>query len=168
MPTGWRPSDVEKLHPIGIIKNPYDYEKYNPKKNRFINFWSCIQLLIHLGMQFHIIYLINILGEGEVNIDGIFSGYQILIFYGLFFTLSIWSFTLLMDQSRYALVLELIKNLIGFTIIFYFPEALNIYQGINIPYLFVVYYLIISQLITIYFFFKIKKEEKIAGLETSS
>jgi hypothetical protein len=65
-------------------------------------------------------------------------------------------------------VLELIKNLIGFTIIFYFPEALNIYQGINIPYLFVVYYLIISQLITIYFFFKIKKEEKIAGLETSS
>ena len=119
-------------------------------------------------MQFHIIYLINILGEGEVNIGGIFSGYQILIIYGLFFTLSIWSFTLLMDQSRFALVLELVKNYIGFTIIFYFPEALNVYQGINIPYLFVVYYLIISQFITIYFYFKIKKDEKITGLETSS
>jgi hypothetical protein len=168
MPTGWRPSDVETLYPIGIIKNPYNYEKYNPKKNRFINFWCSFQLIIHLGMQFHIIYLINILGEGEVNIDGILSGYQILIFYGLFFTISIWSFTLLMDQSKFALVLELVKNYIGFTIIFYFPEALNVYQGINIPYLFVVYYLIISQFITIYFYFKIKKDEKITGLETSS
>ena len=168
MPTGWRPSDVEKLYPIGIIKKPYDYEKYNPKKNRFINFWSCIQLLIHLGMQFHIIYLINILGEGEVNIDEVFSGYQILIFYGLFFTFSIWSFTSLMDQSSHALLLEILKNLMGFMIIFSFPEALKIYSGVSIPKMIIICYLIISQLVTIAFYFKIKKDEKSTTLETSS
>lgn len=168
MPTGWRPSDVEKLYPIGIIKHPYDYVKYNPKKNKFINFWSSIQLLIHLGMQFHIIYLINILGEGEVNIDDVFSGYQILIFYGLFFTFSIWSFTLLMDQSSHAVLLEILKNLMGFMIIFSFPEALNIYSGVNIPKMIIICYLIISQLVTIAFYFKIKKDEKSTTLETSS
>ena len=108
------------------------------------------------------------MGEGEVNIDEVFSGYQILIFYGLFFTFSIWSFTSLMDQSSHALLLEILKNLMGFMIIFSFPEALKIYIGVSIPKMIIICYLIISQLVTIAFYFKIKKDEKSTTLETSS
>ena len=162
MPTGWRPKDVEKLYPLDIISNPHEYKKYQTKKDSFLNIWSCLQLTIHLAMQFHIIYLINFIESDDFNVAVLLSGYQMLVLYGIFFTFSIGSFTSLMDRSRFSLIIEIIKNSIGFIILFYFQETLNIFQGVYLPKSAVVLYLLISQLITIFYYFKFQKQEKVS------
>ena len=162
MPTGWRPKDVEKLYPLDIISNPHEYKKYQTEKDSFLNIWSCLQLTIHLAMQFHIIYLINFIESDDFNVAVLLSGYQMLVLYGLFFTFSIGSFTSLMDRSRFSLIIEIIKNSIGFIIVFYFQETLNIFQGVYLPKSAVVLYLLISQLITIFYYFKFQKQEKVS------
>ena len=159
MPTGWRPKDVEKLYPLDIITNPHEYKKYQTKKDSFLNIWSCFQLTIHLAMQFHIIYLINFIESEDFNVAVLLNGYQMLVLYGIFFMFSIGSFTSLMDRSQFSLILEIIKNSIGFFIIFYFQEVLNVFQGIYLPKSVVILYLIISQAITIFFFFKFQKRK---------
>ena len=160
MPTGWRPKDVEKLFPLDIISNPHEYKKYQTIKDSFLNIWSCLQLTIHLAMQFHIIYLLNFIESDDFNVAILLSGYQMLVLYGIFFTFSIGSFTSLMDRSRFSLIIEIIKNSIGFIIVFYFQETLNIFQGVYLPKSAVVIYLVISQSITILYYFKFLKEKK--------
>ena len=162
MPTGWRPNDVKEIYPIEIIDNPHNYIKYSNPKNKFLNFWSCLQLLIHLGMQFHVIYLLNFLGDTEFDLFRLFNGYQVLITYGVFFVISVWSFTSLMDRSLHFLIAETFKNIIGFSLIIFFPEVLNIYKGINIPILIPTLYLSISQIISMYYFTKFFKERKVS------
>ena len=163
MPTGWRPKDVEKLYPLDIITNPHEYIKYQSKNDSFLNIWSCFQLIIHLAMQFHIIYLVNFIESDDFNVAVLLSGYQMLVLYGMFFTFSIGSFTSLMDRSEFSLIVEIIKNSIGFIIVFYFEETLNIFQGVSLPKSAVILYLIISQTVTIYFYFKFQKR-KIASV----
>ena len=162
MPTGWRPKDVEKLFPLDIISNPHEYKKYQTIKDSFLNIWSCLQLTIHLAMQFHIIYLLNFIESDDFNVAILLSGYQMLVLYGIFFTFSIGSFTSLMDRSRFSLIIEIIKNSIGFIIVFYFQETLNIFQGVYLPKSAVVIYLVISQSITILYYFKFLKEKKVS------
>jgi hypothetical protein len=113
-------------------------------------------------MQFHIIYLINFIESDDFNMAILLSGYQMLVLYGIFFTFSIGSFTSLMDRSRFSLIIEIIKNSIGFIIVFYFQETLNIFQGVYLPKSAVVIYLVISQLITIFYYFKFLKEKKVS------
>jgi hypothetical protein len=110
-------------------------------------------------MQFHIIYLINFIESDDFNVAVLLSGYQMLVLYGIFFMFSIGSFTSLMDRTPFSLILEITKNSIGFVIIFYFQEVLNVFQGIYLPKSVVILYLIISQAITIYFFFKFQKRK---------
>ena len=163
MPTGWRPKDVKNLYPIDIISKPHEYIKYQTKKDSFLNIWSCLQLTIHLAMQFHIIYLINFIENDDFKVTVLLSGYQMLVLYGIFFTFSIGSFTSLMDQSRFSLIIESIKNLIGFVIVLYFQETLNIFQGIYLPKSAVILYLMISQTISIYFYIKFQKRKIISA-----
>ncbi len=162
MPTGWRPNDVKEIYPIETIENPHNYIKYSNPKNIFLNFWSCFQLLIHLGMQFHVIYLLSSLGNTEFDLFQLFTGYQVLITYGIFFVISVWSFTSLMDRSLHFLVVETFKNIVGFGLIILFPEVLNIYKEIDIPILIPSLYLFFSQIISIYYFIKFLKERKVS------
>ena len=113
-------------------------------------------------MQFHIIYLINFIESDDFNVAVLLSGYQMLVLYGIFFTFSIGSFTSLMDRSRFSLIIEIIKNSIGFIIVFYFQETLNIFQGVYLPKSAVILYLVISQFITIFYYFKFQKQEKVS------
>ena len=110
-------------------------------------------------MQFHIIYLLNFIESDGFNVAVLLSGYQMLVIYGIFFMFSIGSFTSLMDQSQFSLIVEIIKNLIGFVIVLYFQEILSIFQGVYLPKSAVILYLIISQTVTIYFFFKFQKRK---------
>jgi hypothetical protein len=81
--------------------------------------------------------------------------------YGLFFVSSIAAFTSLMDNSFHSLITETLKNLIGFSLLIYFPEVLNIYRDIEIPFILPVVYLILSQSITVYFTIKFSKDKKL-------
>jgi len=160
MPTGWRPNDVESKYPI-ISSNFENKKKYQTSTTTFLNLWSSLQLLIHLGMQFHIIYLISYFDISLHSTYGIFSAVEILMLYGLFFVSSIAAFTSLMDNSFHSLITETLKNLIGFSLLIYFPEVLNIYRDIEIPFILPVVYLILSQSITVYFTIKFSKDKKL-------
>jgi hypothetical protein len=162
MPTGWRPLDVTELYPIEIIDKPYEYSKYKNPKNIFLNFWSCFQLLVHLGMQFHFIYLLSFLGNTEFDLFQLFNGYQLLIIYGIFFIASVWSFTSLMDRSLHFLIAEIFKNIIGLGLIIFYPEVLNIYNGIDIPVEIPILYLSISQIVSILYFMRFLRERKVS------
>jgi len=161
MPTGWRPNDVESKYPI-ISSNLENKKKYKTSTTTFLNLWSSLQLLIHLGMQFHIIYLISYFDISLYSTYGIFSAFEILMLYGLFFVSSIAAFTSLMDNSFHSLITETLKNIIGFSLLIYFPEVLNIYRDIEIPFILPVVYLILSQSITVYFIIKFSKDKKLS------
>ena len=155
MPTGWRPDDVKDKFPIEIIEKPHEYEKYNTNQNQLITIWSSFQMLFHLAMQFHLIYLMSHM-EIDINFSSltifeILSQYQLFLLYGLFFMTSVWSYTSLMDRSRFSLFMEIIKSVIGTFIIVNFSEVLSIYDGVFISKYIIVFYFIISILISGFF-----------------
>ena len=105
-PTGWRPDDVKKRFPLSGIKDPYTYEKYDPKLSRVLQWWSWIQFIaVFLLMM----YLFNNLSD---------IGAQQAILYGLFLVFCIFSYSMLMDKSRYAAPVEVFKSLTGLFLIY--------------------------------------------------
>ena len=154
MPTGWRPDDVTLTNPIEIIEDPYSYEKYDSNANPMLLFWSSFQLMVHLAMQFHLIYLLGYIGKDlaydQASFIDILAGYQPLILYGLFFILSVWSFTSLMDGSFVmSFPIEILKTGLGILLIYTYPDVTSIYESINIPEIYIIAYLSISLLMTI-------------------
>ena len=164
MPTGWRPNDVINSHPIQIINNPFEYEKYNTKKDPFLITWSSLQLAIHLAMQFHLIYLISYLkidlNFNYLSLKEIIIQYQLFLSYGLFFLLSVWSYTSLMDRSSFSLFMNILKTITGFLIVHNYPEVLNIYDGIYIPDYIIYGYFLSSLFINLFYQFIFIKEKK--------
>lgn len=101
MPTGWRPADVVKRYPVGVIEDVYTYEKYNPDSSSALKVWSWAQWLITFGMMMYMFNSITSLP---------FQGALML---GLFLVISIFSYTMLMDRHSYALPVESFRLLLG-------------------------------------------------------
>ena len=170
MPTGWRPDDIKVEFPLEIIEKPHQYEKYNTNQDPLIKIWSSFQLLFHLAMQFHLIYLMSYM-EIDINFSSlsifeIVSQYQLFLLYGLFFMTSVWSYTSLMDRSKFSLYMEIIKSIIGTFIIVNFSNVLNIYDGIFISKYVIFFYFIISLLINSYYQLIVNNKQK--GFSLSS
>ena len=105
-------------------------------------------------MQFHLIYLLGYIGKDlaydQASFIDILAGYQPLILYGLFFILSIWSFTSLMDGSFVmSFPIEILKTGLGILLIYTYPDVTSIYESINIPKIYIIAYLSLSLLMTI-------------------
>ena len=86
-------------------------------------------------MQFHLIYLLSYIGNDlaydQASFLDILAGYQPLILYGLFFILSVWSFTSLMDGSFVmSFPIEILKIGIGFFLIYTYPQVMSVYDGL--------------------------------------
>ena len=110
MPTGWRPADVTEKYPVYKIEDVYHFEKYNPSYSTYLYAWSWMQLIMLLLM---ISYLFgNIAKIGNPN----------MFIYGGFVFLMVYAFTDLMDRNPYALVWELLKNILGLSIIYYLGD----------------------------------------------
>ena len=170
MPTGWRPDDIKVEFPLEIIEKPYEYEKYNTNQDPLIKIWSSFQLLFHLAMQFHLIYLMSYM-EIDINFSSlsifeIVSQYQLFLLYGLFFMTSVWSYTSLMDRSKFSLYMEIIKSIIGTFIIVNFSEVLSIYDGVFVSEYIIFFYFIISLLINSYYQLIVNNKQK--GFSLSS
>ncbi len=105
MPTGWRPSDVVEKYPVFKIEDPYHFEKYATKNSSAFNVWIWFQLLVLLALVSYLFGNIASIGS-----PGIFI-------YGAFIYLFVYSFTEQMDQSKHAWIWDLLKTIIGFTIL---------------------------------------------------
>ena len=97
MHTGYRPKDVAEKYPVEIVEDFSKFEKYRSNPSQTLLAWSWFQLVMTLAFMFH---LFN-------NIKEIGMPYNII--YGLFIVVGIFSYTTLMDKSRFALSTEFVR-----------------------------------------------------------
>jgi sterol desaturase/sphingolipid hydroxylase (fatty acid hydroxylase superfamily) len=149
MPTGWRPADVEAKYPVFKIENVYHFEKYHTSASKALHVWAWIQFFVTVFFVFY--FFANIGKIEKVNDLFDFLYKPNILLYGLFIFIAIYAYTELMDKNRYALVWELIKNMLGMSIIW----AFNDWFGINTLYPLalpcIIAYFVVSTLITLYF-----------------
>lgn len=107
MPTGWRPADVIDRYPVKAVEDVYTFEKYETRLTPPLLAWSWFQLIVTITLMFHF-----------TNHIADLSFTQILL-YGGFLFLCIFSFTTLMDKSRYALWAEGVKAGLGLAILWW-------------------------------------------------
>jgi sterol desaturase/sphingolipid hydroxylase (fatty acid hydroxylase superfamily) len=139
MPTGWRPSDVAIKYPVYKIEDVYHFKKYDTAANKGLVAWIWIQMLIAL---LFISYLFaNIAAIGSPNM---FS-------YGAFIFIYIYALTELMDRSKYALTWELIKNITGVGLIYYFGDWFGAGQQLSWSNYLLMSYFLCSTIMTAWF-----------------
>ena len=148
MPTGWRPKDVAEKFPVYKIEDVYSFQKYAPEYSNQLLIWSWIQLSILLISTSYLFANIATIGS-----PGIFV-------YGLFIFLSVYSFTELMDRNRFAFLWDMIKNVLGFFVIYKMGGWFSTSPSValfNIP---ILSWLLLSTFITAWFVFIQFKQSK--------
>jgi alkylglycerol monooxygenase len=109
MPTGWRPADVVRAHPVDTVEDPYALEKYDTDASPLLTVFSYAQLVVNVLLLMYLFGRIAFLEET--------FGFASLVVYGLFVMASIFSYTTLMDRSVHAGWLEAVKSALGLGII---------------------------------------------------
>ncbi|MCC6724449.1 MAG: sterol desaturase family protein [Saprospiraceae bacterium] len=107
MPTGWRPADVAAAYPISIVEDFSHFEKYDTYPSKALIAWSWVQLWVTLGLMF---WLFNQIAE--IGMPG-------MLWYGAFLFISVFSYTTLMDKSRWAVLTELLRTVFGIGLIWW-------------------------------------------------
>lgn len=139
-PTGWRPADMIEQYPIqNKITNPYTFEKYNPLTTNNLIVWTWFQFLSTFALL--LFFYGNIAKLGVPN----------MFIYGAFLMLSIYAYSELMDRNPKAIWWELVKNILGFGLIFQMQSWFGSNQTIT---LLILLYLIFSMIGTCFFVFK--------------
>ncbi len=106
MPTGWRPKDVQQEFPVFAWMNVHEQKKYQPSSSSSLKAWSWFQLFFHFALM---MYAFNRIGE--------FSFTNSLL-HGGFLILSVFSYTTLMDRSKWAVWTEGVKLLVAAVLIY--------------------------------------------------
>jgi len=107
MPTGWRPADVAIKFPIPIIEDVYDFERYKTPSSRAFNAYAIFQLFASLGFLLHLFY-------NYPNIS-----FNDLLIFGAFIFVGVYGYTTLMDRAQYAVVIEVMRGIIGIAFVLY-------------------------------------------------
>ncbi len=141
-PTGWRPADVMEKYPVTSIEDAHTQIKYKTQSTPLLTSWFLLQVVLHIAVQFHFLELLPMMS------------YWYLLIYGLFVGLSIFSYTALMDRSWVALPAEIIKTLLGFSILNYFGGWFLLQESFQLSTPLMIAYLMCSLIITIYYSIK--------------
>lgn len=148
MPTGWRPADVTARFPVPKIEDAYNFEKYDPQTSRQLIAWSWVQFFLLLIFTSYLFGHIAAIGK-----PGIF-------FYGAFLFLFVYAYTDLMDGSKYALLWEIIKTVLGIAFIYHYGDWFGSNKYFGMMSYIITGYFILSLLVVGYFAFKKKQGEK--------
>ncbi len=155
MPTGWRPADVVEKYPMHSTKDPEKQEKYMPSASIYLKVWSWTQLNTTFLLMMFLILQIVVIPKTA------------LFVYASFIFITVFSYTSLMDKSRYASLLEIVRCSFAFGIIYFYNGwfALDnfIPQGTTILSI----YFILSALVSFafqYFEFKAVEYTPFAGI----
>jgi sterol desaturase/sphingolipid hydroxylase (fatty acid hydroxylase superfamily) len=129
MPTGWRPADVVENYPIARIEDVYHFDKFKTRASRALKLWSSYQLIITTVLMLFMFY-----NYGEI-------GFNNLLLYGFMIFIGIYGYTALMDQRKHAIIIEIMRSLLGLALINYTRD----WFGLN------AYLLYGSQIVALYF-----------------
>ncbi|URC11110.1 sterol desaturase family protein [Flavobacterium sp. B183] len=138
-PTGWRPENFEEKYPVTKIENVFAFNKYGTQNSQKLIYWSVIQMLITL---LFVTYLFD--NVAKIGLPNIFL-------YGFFILITIYSYSELMDKSKYAIFWEGLRFSIAIGIIMYYGDWFGLNQVIPFSNPVILTYLTLSFLITIYF-----------------
>ena len=139
MPTGWRPEGFDEKYPIHKIENVFDFQKFGINNSKTLIGWSVAQLLITLLL---ITYFFD--NIAKIGIPGIFI-------YGTFVFVTVYSYTELMDKSRFAFIYEGIRFAFAVTVVSISGSWFKIDDVIPNGTYILMGYLTVSLLISIYF-----------------
>jgi hypothetical protein len=110
MPTGWRPADVAEKYPVQIVQDFEHFTKYDSNPSKALVLWSWVQLFFTLVFMF---FLFNHFAD---------IGFPGVLWYGLFLFVSIYSYTTLLDRSKYALPAEVVRTALGLTLLWWLGD----------------------------------------------
>ena len=138
-PTGWRPENFEEKYPVNKIENVYDFEKYGTQNSQKLIYWSVTQVLITL---LFVTYLFDSIAK--IGLPNIFV-------YGFFILVTIYSYSELMDKSKYAIFWEAFRFIIAIAIIIFYGDWFGLNQLFPFSTYVILIYLSFSILTAIYF-----------------
>ena len=151
-PTGYRPADVAEKYPIDIVKDMSTFEKYTTNLSPTLLGWSWFQMTVTFALMF---YMFN--NIVEIGLPGIFI-------YGAFLMICIYSYTTLMDKSKYSVVAELIKVIFGLSLIWWQGNDWFGLAAISPAWIYgLALYFIVSLMATFYFLKSEPEVEKVGS-----
>ena len=114
MPTGWRPSDLDKKSPLKYISDPLKLVKYKTNNSNVKLFWIWVQYFLGVIMMFHLFLI--------MDVDKILLNDYV---YALFIVMHIFSYTSALDKSNLSIYSEMLKIILGLVMLIIFKP--NIY-----------------------------------------
>lgn len=141
-PTGWRPENFEEKYPVHKIENVYNFEKYGTQNSQKLIYWSVAQVLITL---LFVTYLFD--NIAKIGLPNIFV-------YGFFILITIYSYSELMDKSKYAVFWEALRFITAIAIITYYGDWFGLNQVFPASNYIILSYLSLSFLVSVYFITK--------------
>ena len=138
-PTGWRPENFEELYPVNKIENVFDFDKYGTQNSQKLIYWSVAQVLITL---LFVTYLFD--NIAKIGLPNIFV-------YGFFILITIYSYSELMDKSKYAVFWEGFRFLIAIAIIIYYGDWFGLNHTFSFANYSIIGYLTFSFFAAVYF-----------------
>jgi alkylglycerol monooxygenase len=138
-PTGWRPEGFEEKYPVAKITNPYNFKKYETVLGKNAMIWVWFQFI------FTLVFLIMLYANiGKLNFPQMLS-------FGAFIILNIYAYSEFMDNNSNAIIFELVKNILGLSVILFSDFWEPMYaQPISLK-SFLIIYFIGASCITLYF-----------------
>ena len=137
-PTGWRPEGFEEKYPVAKITNPYNFKKYETVLDKNAMIWVWFQFIF--AMVFLVMLYANI---GKLNFTQMVS-------FGAFIFLNIYAYCEFMDKNSNAAIFELVKNLLGLSVILFSDFWEPLYNQPNSLKSFLILYFIGASSITLY------------------
>ena len=138
MPTGWRPESVKEKFPLKQITNPNKQIKYKKNHSKSLVAWSWFQHVFTGFLMFHFFYIMS---NQEMMLN---------YWYAFFLFLNIFSFTALLDYSKFSIIADFFKILLGMSLIYYQGNMWFNLDGF-FPLLMQIYF-VVSFLLTINFY----------------
>jgi len=138
-PTGWRPENFEELYPVNKIENVYDFNKYGTQNSQKLIYWSVAQVLITL---LFVTYLFD--NIAKIGLPNIFV-------YGFFILITIYSYSELMDKSKYAVFWEGFRFLTAISIITFYGDWFGLNRIFSFANYIIAAYLTFSFIASLYF-----------------
>ena len=154
MPTGWRPADVAAKYPISIIEDVYGFERYDTPSSRALNGYAIFQLFATLGFLLHLFYNYSNIGLNE------------LLLFGAFIFVGVYGYTTLMDRTKYAVVIEVIRGVLGIGFVLYTKDWFGLNSYFTFGSIIVGSYFLITILASIYFTYFEKDSAKAILINT--
>lgn len=137
-PTGWRPEGFEEKYPVAKITNPYNFKKYETVLDKNAMIWVWFQFIF--ALVFLVLLYANI---GKLNFTQMVS-------FGAFIFLNIYAYCEFMDKNSNAAIFELVKNLLGLSVILFSDFWEPLYNQPNFLKSFLILYFIGASGITLY------------------